>query len=131
MPISAIFCIFLHCSQLFRGRALCHGRTLEDPLEKSESDSKGKSIFLEIIMFLKQKIDKIGTDSKLQIFSFIIRSSVGLIKYCFDQLSFNQLSFRSNVGPRSGEVGFEGCWTPIYSSPSHVKFTTNLAKAQR
>ena len=32
---------FLHCSQLFRGGgALCHGPTLADALQKSETDLK-------------------------------------------------------------------------------------------
>ena len=37
---------------------------------------KVKTFLLEIAMFLGRKIDKIETDLKLQIFSFIIRSSV-------------------------------------------------------
>ena len=40
---------------------LFHGPALGDPLEKSETDSKGGP-FLEITMFLGRKIDKIGTD---------------------------------------------------------------------
>ena len=68
---------------------MCHGPTLADPLQKSETDSKRRFIFLvitmflgqknrqnpdkfkvntfflEITMFLEQNIDKIGTDSKL------------------------------------------------------------------
>ena len=68
---------------------MCHGPTLADLLQKSETDSKGKSIsywrlqcfwdkkrtkpghiqsedlFLEITVFLGRTIDKIGTDSKL------------------------------------------------------------------
>ena len=81
------FAFFLHCSQLLRG-ALCHGPTLVSPLQKSETDSKERSIFfrnyfvfgtknqqnqdrfkvkifLKITMFLKQKVDKIKIDLKL------------------------------------------------------------------
>ena len=74
---------------------------------------KVKIFFLQITMFLGREIDKIGTNSKLQIFSFIIRSNVVSVKCCFgqvsfrssvvsikcrfDQVSFNQMSFRSSV----------------------------------
>ena len=65
MPIAAIFsAFFLHYSQLFMEGALCHGPTLADPLQKSHRDSKKKCIFLENTMFLGQKLDKTGTDSK-------------------------------------------------------------------
>ena len=37
----------------------------QDPLQISETDLKGRPIFLEITVFLGQKIDKIWTDSKL------------------------------------------------------------------
>ena len=57
------FAFFLHCRQYLEKGALCHGPTLEDPLEKSETDSKGRP-FLQITMFLGQKINKTGTDSK-------------------------------------------------------------------
>ena len=61
-----------------------------------------KNLFLQIIMFLGEKIEKIGAESK-KIFSFII---------CFDQMfdqtikcRFDQVSFRSSVvSIKSGSI---------------------------
>ena len=39
----------------YLGGALCHGPILADSLQKSETDSKGRSIFLEITLFMGQK----------------------------------------------------------------------------
>ena len=72
-------------SSVFRGGELFHGLTLEDPLKKSDTDSKGR-VLLETIMFLGQKINKTWTNSKLQVFSFIFRSNAVSIKCRFDQL---------------------------------------------
>ena len=85
----SIAAIFLHSFYIVVKGALCHSSTFADFLQKSETDSKKrpiffkdyyvlgtkngqnrnrfieKTFFLEIIMFLGQKIDKIETDSKL------------------------------------------------------------------
>ena len=117
-PLLPFFCIFLQCSHLFMGGgALCHGPTLAEFLQKSETDSKKRSIFLkitmfleqkkstkpgqiqskdlflEIIMFLGQKIDEMGQIQSckfcLSLFDQMsFQSSVVLLKYCFDQMSF-------------------------------------------
>ena len=65
--------------------------------EIKEFRFKGKTYFLEITMFLGQKLNQTGTDLKLQIFSLIIRSHVISIKYRFDQVSFRSSVVRSNV----------------------------------
>ena len=57
---------------------------LKNPLEKLETDSNGRFFFRDYYVF--------GTDSKLKILSFIIRSTVVSIK-----CRFNQIWFRSNV----------------------------------
>ena len=98
--LDAYCCRFLHSfyilvSSVFRERGeLCHGPTVEDPLEKSETDSKGKNLFRDYYV-LGRKIDKTGIDSKLKIFSFIIRSSVVSIKSRFDQMSLRLSVVRS------------------------------------
>ena len=62
MPIAGIFLhSFYIVVSYLGGGALYYVHTLADPLQKSETESKGRSIFLEITMLLKEKIDKTGT----------------------------------------------------------------------
>ena len=106
MPIASIFLHYFYnlVSSVFRGRALCHGPILGDPLEKSETDSK-EYLFLELTMFLRQKINKIGTDSKLRLFfrnhyNIFCDERLTICKFSFslfnqmllDQVLFDQLS---------------------------------------
>ena len=62
MLIAAIFAFLLHCSQLFRGEKFVPCPLSWKPLAESEIEKN--LIFLEITIFLGQKIDKTGTDSK-------------------------------------------------------------------
>ena len=66
MPIAATFLHFFTFSSIaYLGRgALCHDPTLG----KIRDKFKGKTVFLEITMFLGHKIDKTGTDSKRKTF---------------------------------------------------------------
>ena len=67
VPIAAIFLhsFYIVVCSVFKGKGKsCHGPTLGDPLEKSETDTKGRPFFKDH-MFLGQKIDKTGTDLNL------------------------------------------------------------------
>ena len=68
VSLDAYCCHFLHSfylvvSSAFREGELCHGSTLGDPLEKLETDLKGRSFFRDYCV-LGQKLNKIGADFK-------------------------------------------------------------------
>ena len=51
-------------------KTMCHGLSFKDSLEKSETDSRGRS-FLEIIMFMGQKLTKLGQFQTENLSSFL------------------------------------------------------------
>ena len=63
MPIAAIPLHSIYIVVSYLGGALCDGPTLADPY-RNKRQTKREDLFLEITMFLGQKIDKTGTESK-------------------------------------------------------------------
>ena len=63
MPIAAIPLYSVYIVVSYLGGALCDGPTLADPY-KNKRWTKREDFFLEITMFLGEKIDKTGTESK-------------------------------------------------------------------
>ena len=66
MLIAIIFLHFFYVVSYLEG-ALCHGSTLIDLLQKSETDSDRKILFLEIYDF-GTKNNKTGADLKYYVF---------------------------------------------------------------
>ena len=63
MPIAAIPLYSIYIVDSYLGEALCDGPTLADPY-RNKRQTEREDLFLDITMFLGQKIDKTGTESK-------------------------------------------------------------------
>ena len=64
MPIAAIPLYSIYIAVSYLDGALCDGPTLADPYRNKRQTKREDLFFLEIIIFLGQKIDKTGTESK-------------------------------------------------------------------